>query len=204
MTNKGKNLTQTMSDTVAVQLEAKEQQLSRRRGLPSHYKAQSAEHSEAQLKKRIAHHTTAISEFDIRKKFKLGDADELKERIILYLKACEETASFPSSIGLSHALGYTDRALRHWRSHHPETPTAQLLEQFSELCADTLAQSALKNDCNVIMAIFTNKAQYSWREQSEIIVKPGAAGAGMEESEYSADEIRARYLLDYGEASDEE
>jgi hypothetical protein len=67
---------------------------------------------------------------------------------------------------------------------------------FNDTCADILSQSALKNNANNIMAIFLNKALYDFRETSELVLTPNRPGVDDEE-EYSADDIRARYLSTY-------
>ena len=69
----------------------------------------------------------------------------VQERTVIYLLACKETLTFPSSLGLARSLGYSDRALRHWRSKQSDTPTAQWLEMFNDTCSDIISQIALKD-----------------------------------------------------------
>ena len=112
----------------------------------------------------------------------------------MYLRACEQTGTFPSSLGLARSLGYSDRALRNWRNFKPDTETAQWLEMFNELCADILNQSALKNNANSIVSIFLNKAMYGFRETNELVLTPSTPN--YEEAAYSAEDIRRRYMAD--------
>ena len=43
----------------------------------------------------------------------LEDVEAVKEQTLVYLRACKETLTFPTSLGLARSLGYSDRALRH-------------------------------------------------------------------------------------------
>lgn len=135
-----------------------------------------------------------IGKYFTNERVSLEDTYEVKKRSIIYLRACEESGTFPSCLGLARALGYSDRTLRHWRNKQPNTPTAQWLEMFNEACAEILSQSALKNNSNPIISIFTQKAYYGFYDKSELVITPGTAD--VEENEVSADEIRKRYMMD--------
>ena len=73
---------------------------------------------------------------------------------------------------------------------------------FNDTCADILAQSALKNNANNIMAIFLNKALYDFRETSELVLTPSNNGVN-DESDYSVDDIKSRYVLTQKDDSEE-
>lgn len=193
---KGHNEAQSMSEMLDTMNEAKAQGLSVRKG-QSIYKQQSNEYQEEKLKGLISMNIAEIAEYATKERVALENLSEVQKRSILYLRACEESGTFPSSLGLARSLGYSDRALRHWRSKQPNTPTAQWLEMFNDTCADILSQSALKNNANNIMAIFLNKALYDFRESSELIITPHSEVA--EETEYSAEDIRRRYLINESE-----
>ena len=173
--------------------EAKEKGLNASRG-KSVYKVESGEYQEAKLRDLISMNIRELSEVATKERVSLDDVDEVKRRTVYYMRACEESGTFPTSLGLARSLGYSDRALRHWRGKQPHSKTAQWLEMVNDMCADILSQSALKNNANNIMAIFLNKALYELRESSELIITPNTASE--EEAAYSADEIRRRYLVD--------
>ena len=187
---KGHNDAQSIDEMIETMSESKEKALSTRKG-QSIYKKESGEYQEEKLKDLIALNLNELGELASKKRVALEDVHEVKQRSIIYLKACQETGTFPSSLGLARSLGYSDRALRHWRSHQLNTATAQWLEMFNDLCADILSQSALKNNANNIMAIFLSKALYEMRESSELVVTPSERSA--EYREYSAEDIRSRY-----------
>lgn len=199
MNKQGKREAQTMMEMVTDMNEAKTKELSVVRG-KSRYKAESGEYQEEKLKGLISLNMQELAEVATKKRVSLDDIDEIKQRTICYVRACYESGTFPSNLGLARSLGYTARALRDWKNKRPNTETAQWLEMFSEMCADILNQSALKNNANNIMAIFLNKALYEFRETNELVLTPNAGGMN-EEVTYSADEIRARYITNDSDES---
>lgn len=186
----GKNNAQDFVEMVDTLEKSKAEGLSHKRG-QSLYKVQSDEHKKGELQKLISNNINELIETATKQKINLNDTEEVKKRTFIYLKACEQTGTFPSQMGLAKSLGFTDRALRYWRADKSSHATAQWLEMFSDTCSDILTQSALNNNCNSITAIFTNKALYGLRETSEIILSPKPKE---DENDYNADEIRARYL----------
>ena len=135
-----------------------------------------------------------LADVATKERVSLDNVEAVKRRTVCYMRACEESGTFPSSLGLARSLGYSDRALRHWRGKRPNSPTAQWLEIFNDMCADILNQSALKNNANNIMAIFLSKALYDFRDSNELIIT--SPPVGEEETQLNTDEIRSRYLLD--------
>ena len=198
---KGHNECQSMEEMLTDMNEAKEKGLSVRKG-QSIYKKESGEYQEDKLRELVSCHIAEVVEYATKEKVALEDLEEVQKRTVIYLRACEESGTFPSSLGLARSLGYSDRALRHWRSKQPRTKTAQWLEMFNDTCADILAQSALKNNANNIMAIFLNKALYDFRETSELVLTPSNNGVN-DESDYSVDDIKSRYVLTQKDDSEE-
>lgn len=189
----GKKEAQSMGEMIADMTEAKEKGLTATKG-KSVYKVESGEYREAKLRDLITMNIQELVEVATRERVSLDDVDNVKRRTVCYMRACGESGTFPTSLGLARSLGYSDRALRHWRSKQPNSKTAQWLEMVNDMCADILSQSALKNNANNIMAIFLNKALYELREASELVITPNTANE--EEAAYSADEIRRRYLVE--------
>lgn len=189
----GKSNAQSFYEMTESMEESKERGLSLNKG-NSIYKEKSAEYQEDKLKELVKAKTTELVDIATKEKVSLADVEEVKKRTIVYLRACEETGTFPSSLGLARSLGYSDRALRVWRTNKPNSETAQWLEMFNDLCADVLNQSALKNNANSIVSIFLNKAMYGFRETNELVITPNSLPN--EEIEYSSDEIRKRYFAE--------
>ena len=189
----GKHEAQTMGEMVEDMNEAKAKSLAPSARGQTIYKKESGEYQEEKLKDLVSMNLRELAEFATKEKVRLDNLEEVQRRTIYYMRACEETGTFPSALGLARSLGYSDRALRYWRSRHPESEIAQWLEMFNDMCADILSQSALKNNANNIMAIFLNKALYEMRETSELVITPHVQE---EELRPTADEIRRRYLMD--------
>lgn len=189
----GKHETQTMDEMISEMGAAKEKGLSKRRG-SSIYKQTSGEYQEEKLRDLISMSLEELADVATKERVSLDNVEAVKRRTVCYMRACEESGTFPSSLGLARSLGYSDRALRHWRGKRPNSPTAQWLEIFNDMCADILNQSALKNNANNIMAIFLSKALYDFRDSNELIIT--SPPVGEEETQLNTDEIRSRYLLD--------
>lgn len=198
---KGHNEAQSMDEMLSSMNEAKTQGLSTTKGR-SIYKQESGEYQEEKLKLLITDSLEGIKDFATKEKVSLSDFDEVRTRTILYMRACIESGTFPSSLGLARSLGYSDRALRHWRSKQPNTETAQWLEMFNDTCADIIGQSALKNNANSIVSIFLSKALYDFSDKTELVVTPNTVGSDEEDS-FSVEEIRARYGIKTDDNSDE-
>lgn len=199
--NKGKNRPQTDEEMRTDMLKTKERELSRKRGGGSIYKQESGAYVDAKTQELMSIQRQAFETSISNQRVSLNDTEALKARMCAYLQACEDTATFPSSLGLARSIGYTARALRMWRTNKPDSETARLLEMFNDLCADVISQSALRNNANSVFSIFISKALYGLRDSTEIVVTPQNNFAG--ESEYSADEIRRRYIVDSPNESDE-
>lgn len=196
MNNTGTKEAQTYAEMTEALAEKKQNELANTRG-NSIYKEKSGEYQEDKLRELVAAKTSELVEVATREKVHLDDVEEVQKRTIVYLRACEETGTFPSSLGLARSLGYSDRSLRHWRSTKPNTETAQWLEMFNDLCADVLNQSALKNNANSIVSIFLNKAMYGFRETNELVLTPNTQGID-DDTAISAEEIRKRYMIEGG------
>lgn len=194
MSTTGKYNAQSFEEMTEAMNESREKGLSTTRG-NSIYKKESGEYQEEKLRELVAAKTAELVSVATKEKVSLEDIDTVKARTIVYLRACEETGIFPSSLGLARSLGYSDRALRNWRNFKSDTETARWLEMFNDMCADILNQSALKNNANSIVAIFLNKAMYGFRETNELVITPSTPGYE-DEAAYSAEEIRKRYLAD--------
>lgn len=199
--NKGKNAPMTDEEMREDMLKSKEKGLSNKRGI-SVYKQKAGEYVDDKMKEIMSTQRQSFETSLENQKVSLNDVEALKSRMCAYLQACEDTATFPSSLGLARSIGYTDRALRMWRTKKPDSETGRLLEMFNDLCADVISQSALRNNANSVFSIFISKALYGLRDSTEIVVTPQTDNfAG--ESEYSADEIRRRYVIDAPDDSDE-
>lgn len=164
MTNKGKNLpAQTMEEMVAEGTQKRKQS--------KLYKAESAEFVNDQLSALIGKTTGELAEAATAEPVSLRDTAEVKRRTVLYMKSCEESACFPSIVGLARSMGLSRQALYDCIWRKSPAATAEWLEMCRDTFSDILAESALRNNCNGIVSIFLQKAVYGLRESVEIVAK---------------------------------
>lgn len=199
--NKGKHLPMTDEEMRKNMLDDKQKGLETKRGI-SIYKQQSGEYVDDKMRELMSVQRQSFETSIENQKVSLNDVETLKARMCAYLQACEDTATFPSSLGLARSIGYTDRALRMWREKKPDSETGRLLGMFNDLCADVISQSALRNNANSIFSMFISKALYGLRDSTEIVVTPRSDNL-LGENEYSAEDIRRRYIIDTPDESDE-
>lgn len=115
MSTTGKHPAQSYSEMTESMEEGKKKGLALEKG-HSIYKEKSGEYQEDKLRELVAAKTSELVEVATKEKVSLEDVESVKARTIVYLRACEETGTFPSSLGLARSLGYSDRALRNWRT----------------------------------------------------------------------------------------
>lgn len=192
--NKGKHNAQSFDEMTTDMTESKTKGLNTHHG-NSIYKEKSAEYQEDKLRELVGAKTAELVEIATKEKVSLEDVEDVKRRTIVYLRACEETGTFPSMLGLARSLGYTRRALAMWMQKKPRTETAQWLEMFSDTCADVLTQSALKNNANSIVSIFLSKSMYGLRETDELIITPNKSDRDDYEEPVDVAAIKARYNI---------
>lgn len=190
---------QTLDEIIDEQKAAKEKALAPHRG-QSFYRYQSGQYNEAQLKNLVGLRLEELAGVATSERVSLSDINEVKKRTLIYLRACQETGSFPSTMGLARSMGYSRRGLHYWRERNPQSETARWLEMVADTFADILSQSALKNNANPIITIFLSKSLYDMRETSEIIVKPGADENPV--NDFNEEDIRKRYMIEEVEADE--
>lgn len=149
-----------------------------RRKNSSLYKAQSSEFVDGELSALIAKTTQELAEAATAGPISLTDTAEVKRRTLYYLRACEESSSFPSVNGLARSLGLSRQSLYDTISRRSPVKTAEWLELCRDSFSDILAEAALRNNCNSITAIFLQKAVYGLRESVEIVAKQDVSPLG--------------------------
>lgn len=188
---RGKNDSQSAAEMLQLMEEHKESSLEPRRG-QSLYRRQSQDLNDDILKSLVTVGMDQLVAGSTTGKIALDDTITVRRKSVEYLRCCQETATFPSVLGLARCLGFTDRSLRNWRTNHADHPTGQWLQQFSDLCCDLLHQSSLKNASNGIVAIFLSKALYGLEEKNELVISAG----GQDETEKpDVEELKRRYLM---------
>ena len=187
--NKGKRTAQTTNEIVTDIVASKEKQMSRTRG-QGLYPRERNELVENQISKLVGLSFDQMSEFALSEHISLSDITELKTRSLIYLKACEENAVFPSTSGLARCLGYSRQELDNWRTRHQGTETARWLNSFADVCAEILHQAALTKNASEITTIFLSKSLYGMTETSHLVLEQGQ---GDIKPEINTDTLRAEY-----------
>ena len=121
--NKGKRTAQTTTEMVSDIVENKERQMSRTRG-QGLYPKERNELVENTITRLVGLSFDQMSELATSEHISLTDITALKTRSLIYLKACEENAVFPSMLGLARSLGYSRQELINWQTKHQGTETA--------------------------------------------------------------------------------
>ena len=188
---KGKNPAQTADEIVSDIVESKEKQLSRTRG-NNLYPRERSEVADETISRLVGMSFEQMGEFATSEHISLTDMTELKKRTLIYLKACEVNAVFPSVSGLCRTLGYSRQEIENWRSKHPGTETARWLNSFADACMETLHQAALKKSASEITAIFLSKAVYGLTETSNLVLSQRQSETVPEIDE---DALRAEYEM---------
>lgn len=97
-------------------------------------------------------------------RIRLSDADQIADRIQMYLQACAEAATLPTMTGFSRSIGYSYERMRQWRVEHPDSETADMLTRLKEICAEALELGGLKGASNAVVSIFLLKANHGYRD----------------------------------------
>lgn len=135
------------------------------------YKAQSAEFVDERLTNLIAKTAYELAQIADTEPVELADTERVKERTMLYLRACQETAVIPSITGLAVSMGLSRQAVYDCIWRQSPLSTAKWLELCRDTFSDLLSNAALRNDCNSIVSIFIQKAVYGLRESVEVVAR---------------------------------
>ena len=187
--NKGKHPAQTGDEIVSDLVTNKERQMSRTRG-QGLYPRERNEQVENTITRLVGLSFAQMSELATSEHISLSDITEVKKRTLIYLKACEVNAVFPSKSGLARCLGYSRQEIDNWISKHQGTETSRWLSSFSDACAENLHQAALTKNTSEITTIFLSKSLYGMTETSNIVLSQGSDAF---HNEVDQDALRAEY-----------
>lgn len=133
------------------------------------YKEKADEHKGQLLSEDIGRKVSALRETVRRNRVDWDDVEDIQKRSLKYLEDCQAAQTIPTVSGLSvFALGVTRQGLNLYLREHPNTPTAQFLQQMKDIFADTLETAALNNNINTIMAIFVMKNDHDRADRLQV------------------------------------
>ena len=141
---------------------------------PKIYKQESMEINDEAISQVVRRGLAEIENADKANKINLSNVEMVKEVSKQYLKACADSATFPTISGLARAMGVTRRALYYWMQK-TDTETGQWLMVFHDLCSDVLAELALKNNVHPVVGIFIEKAMFGLSETDNIVINARTA-----------------------------
>ena len=137
----------------------------------------------------------------------LHDPEAVQERLVEYFQIYAEADMKPTVAGMGMALGLDRRRLWEIKSgalvggvgkqHLPEA-TLGLIKKAYEILDTSMEAYANSGKINPVMAIFMMKNHFGYQDKVEHVLTPNQQNA----TDYDADEIRKRYLIDSSDSSD--
>lgn len=98
----------------------------------------------------------------------LQDIQQVKERSVEFLAACEKAGRVPLWTGLvSRGFGLSRQYVHKWLNKHEGHETAEFLMALREALADSLASAAISGSVSAIPSIFALKAVFGWKDAGE-------------------------------------
>ena len=161
------------------------------------YKVQAEQFKAEQLSQDIGRAVYALSQPEAEaERVDLSNAEDVRQRIIDYLTACQLKGIYPSVQGLaSFGFGISRQALNQWRRRDKNkgSEAAELIERATDMFADILTNQSLHNNANPVQSLFQLKNNHSFADRVEIepILEHETEAA------MSAEDIAKRYLVDW-------
>lgn len=126
----------------------------------------------------------------------LEDVNAVKDRTMLYLNDCRNNGVLPDNQSYALVLGHTPSTIQAYIRSHSETDETRLyFEQVRELFSSMLSQAALDGSANNIFAIFSQKANFGWREDKHIVVEHQTP-LGLPKSDKEIKQLTDKYAVD--------
>ena len=118
----------------------------------------------------------------------LSDVNTLKERTILYCRACADSSTIPTFSGFARSCGLSTQGMNEFMRKHPDSESSEWLRIAHDAFADCLAEAAQRNMVNSIVSIFALKARSGWKETVALeAVQHDPMGQATEQSQLATD-----------------
>lgn len=121
--------------------------------------------------------------------------EELAERINDYFMRCAESGQVPTVEEMSMCTGYSQSTVWDWetgRNHGFSDSTSEIIKKAKDVLKTFDAKLVISGKLNFLAYCFRAKNYYGMVDKQEHVLIPNAP----QENDYSADEIRKRYLTD--------
>ena len=136
----------------------------------------------------------------------LKNPDAVRERLAEYFKIYGEADLKPTVAGMAMALGINRRILwaiandqptggNGYKLNLPQEST-DLVKSAYEMLEMSMEAYANAGKINPVMAIFMMKNHFGYQDKTEYVLTPNQK----QESDYNADDISKRYLIDSGDS----
>ena len=133
------------------------------------YKAETLQITDDAITQTVNRGLAEMLNADRGTKINLSDVEMVKTVSKSYLKACADSPCFPTMAGLARAMGCSRTILYHYMKRK-DSETGQWLMMCHDLFSDLLAEAALRNNCNPVVSIFLQKAQFGLSETENVVL----------------------------------
>lgn len=138
---------------------------------------------------RYVKHALSIAQWP---RIDIEDPEQVQERIWQYFSFCAETDQKPGVAGLSLALGIDRRTFYNWWSGATRSKTHASIAQSAKQVLEALWEDYAQNGkVNPVIAIFTAKNHFNYRDQNEVVLSPQTAYS---DNYLSAEELQQKYI----------
>lgn len=175
-----RNLPQTYGEMVADGNEKKTNRL---------YRAESSDFVDGKLTELVNLTAAELAGIaDNAEVVNLNDVNTLKERTILYCRACADSSTIPTFSGFARSCGLSVQGMNEYMRKNPDSESAEWLRIAHDAFADCLAEAAQRNMTNSIVSIFALKARSGWKETVALeAVQHDPMGHTTDQSQLAAD-----------------
>lgn len=129
------------------------------------------------------------------RKPKVKSDEELAERLNDYFQRCAETGQIPTVEEMCLSTGYSYATCYDWevgRNKGFSSETSNIIKKAKEMLKTFDAKLVISGKLNFLAYCFRAKNYYGMVDKQEMVVTPNVNN----DSDYNADDIRARYLSD--------
>ena len=133
----------------------KDTKLYKPRNTGNSYPEISAEQKRRQIASAVAQQREALRNFHNR--VDLYSMPAVQERVEEYMQSCEAYGTIPTVLGLAAYCGYSRRNLYAFITNHPDSETAQYLDNFRSVSAAIIAQASANRTIDNATSIFLLK-----------------------------------------------
>lgn len=126
---------------------------------------------------------------------KVKSDEELAERLDGYFKRCAENGQIPTVEEMCLSTGYTYWTCYDWetgRNKGFSSETSHIIKKAKEMLKTFDAKLVISGKLNFLAYCFRAKNYYGMVDKQEMVVTPNVNN----DSDYSAEDIRKRYLTD--------